>query len=133
MDQSKKKKACVRFAQGTKDHDGLSPISYIVETCVTSLFEGTIKNKKQFTDLLLKLIEQTDMDVEPTLKKVFTCLQDLVVRCQKSCSERGAPILIGGGGKGLLIPRSAIVYIQRMILWINRINLDEYFEVEVSV
>lgn len=133
MNQPKKTKACVRFAQGTKDHDGLSPISYIVETCVTSLFEGTIKNKKQFTELLLKLIEQTDMDVEPTLKTVFTCLQDLVVRCRTSCSERGAPILIGGGGKQLYIPRSAIVYIQRMILWINRINLNEHFEIEVSV
>lgn len=133
MDEPKKKKMCVRFAQGTKDHDGLSPISYIVETCVMALFEGTIKNKKQFTELLLKLIEQTNMNVEPALKTVFTCLQDLVVRCRKSRSERGAPILIGGGGKGLYIPRSAIVYIQRMILWINRINLNEYFEVEVSV
>ena len=123
----------MRFAQGTKDHDGLSPISYIVQTCVTSLFQGTIKNEKQLTELLLKLIEQTNMDVEPTLRAVLTCLQDLVVRCQKSRRESGAPILIGGGGKGLYIPKSAIVYIQHMVLWINGINLNEHFEIEVSV
>lgn len=133
MEQPQHSKTCVRFAQGTKNHDGLRPVSFIVETCVASVFEGKILNQKQFTELLLRLIEQSDLDIEATLQMVLTCLQDLVVRCRKSRSERGTPILINGGGKGLYIPKSSVKYIQRLVMWVNRIDVKKYFEVEVTV
>lgn len=131
---STKTKTIVRFAQDTKMHDGLSPLSYIVETSVVALFEGNVTNQKDFIALLLKLIEQRQLDVEHTLTRVSASLQHLVERCQNSRHEhRGAPILACGGGQGLYIPKSAIVYIQRMILWLDCVDLADYFNVEVSV
>lgn len=126
----------VKFCPGTKTHDGLSPLSTLVEEPLVYVFNTQIPNKTEFVRLVRDIVAHHKLDVEAALQHVHSSLNDMIQRLSMSKrdnSKKGSPILLYGGGKGYFLPSSAIATLKTIRLWVAGIDVQAQFAVELSV
>ena len=101
----------VRFYPGTKLHDGLKPLSKLVEEPLVHVFNHQIHNKAEFIKFLCDMIVKHKLNAEVALQHVGSNIDRLIqklVVSKQNFSSRGAPMLECGGGKGYFLPPSAM-------------------------
>ena len=130
------KKKQVRFTSCTKMHDGLNPLSLLVESIVVHILNNQLQTKHEFVQFVCNAIFKNQLNVDYSLQYVYSHIQDIIVRIYKQYrvnTSKGVPILMHGGGKGYYLPIECVPLLRKMVFWIGQINVDQHFTLEISV
>lgn len=126
----------VRFYPGTKLHDGLKPLSKLVEEPLVHIFNHQIRNKAEYIKFLSDMIVHHKLNAEVALQHVGSNIDRLIqklVISKQNFSSRGAPMLVCGGGKGYFLPPSAMVVLKKLRVWIDEIDVHTHFVEEICI
>lgn len=98
----------VAFAFGTKKHDGLLPVSQLLDDLVwqCAMHRGSIRTPK---DMLVFLGTRVSL-----LSALTAGLKDLFLRMSRTDGSKKIPVLAGGGGRAIVLPRSKRGYIMKL-------------------
>jgi hypothetical protein len=95
----------VRFHAAAKTHDGISAAQENLQNLVSGFC-----TRKPNIDVLTQLLQERKHN---ELKILLLNLQELICRVARSPKGR-APLLGRGGGRGLVVPRKALLHLQKL-------------------